>query len=995
MTTSLPGDLDSAIQRLLVRLGYTDDPDFVVDPATLELTQVSHAVEAAFLSMGVVGAFCPRSTVASGPVRPVPIVYVVKALDLSDADSKHRAIWSQSVVPIAVVATPTHFEIRNGFDYRASSKPWPWTTLEDDELPAALASLTSSALRSAAGWHNFQIPARVDERLGIAIRSLNTDIRARAERLAEHTELINSAIGRFLYLYMLVDRGILDQEWVSALRTRAGQPACPSIDLNEGFADGARRPAPWPTREVWHLFDAIDDILNGSIFPLTKKQRRLLDAHTLHLIRRALRSDTLEEGTQQYGFLDVNYATIRTETVSAIYECFFELEAGTGKHEQGAFYTPPFLVDYILDELNAIAPMTTSSRVADPALGSGAFLVGAFRRIVESERRANRPPNARRLHQILSTSVLGIELKQQAANVARFSLYLTMLDYLPEVTLGNVQAVMEGGRLFPDLRDRLVVGDTFLKLPRAMRKTATHLVGNPPWTKIDQDGPALRYRTKLLTQTKKDDPPYLGKTATTAETFFWRAVNDICSPEGHIAFVLPTKSFIAPAADRFPEGIASRLTLHGITNLAHFRERLFTNAREAATVLFASPTEAEHRHRSWRYSPKASSQPLGRDGTPWAIVVDRGQVEWFRQSDLLLKEHEWFRDLMLQPLDRMLASMLDDRRGNDRALTIDGFLARQGMYVRQGDGATRIGLPSHLVLNAKSNDYRLRLGLLPGTVRDYELPYSMLENLSDTHQVMFRGPMILMSRNQTGFHVETRPAAYSSSLIGLYFATKQVPRDCRVPVLEQITAYLQTSVARYLLALFGRLWVFDQRRFDTPDLRRLPFPYASYQALLENPVTGCSEEDFTKFCREAFGLTTLFDQAVAEHHTLREKYQDGKRPTRGAKRISDKEQTLYERVLKSQLSDLLAGAPVRIARDLPATAQSLGFRVIIDPTGEFKAPPKPGNPVRNFAEEGAITLEDIDGFAIANIIKPNMLAAWTAERAYADALGVAQRILSA
>jgi hypothetical protein len=980
---------------LLARLGYNDDEDFVVNPETLELTQVSHAIEAAFSSMGVIGAFCPRSSLASGHARPIPIVYVVKATDVADANAKHRAIWSQSVVPIAIIATQTHFQIRNGFDYRAGGQDWPWDTLEKDQLPASLVSLTPSALRSAAAWHNFQMPARVDERLGNAIRALSADIRTRAEHLHSRPDLINGAIGRFLYLYMLVDRGILNQAWVAGLRTKEGKAACPSINLNEGFEDGGNPPSVWPAKEIWRLFDAIDGVLNGSIFPVGRSGRIRLDGATLHLIRRALRADTIQQGSHQYGFLDVNYATIRTETVSAIYECFFELEAGAGKREQGAFYTPPFLVDYILDELDAISPLTTSSTVLDPALGSGAFLVGAFRRVVESERRAGRQPTARRLHEILSTTVLGIELKQQAANVARFSLYLTMLDYLPHVTLGNVQAAMEGERLFPDLLDRLIVRDTFRRLPGGMRNVATHVVGNPPWTRIEEGEPAQRYRTKLVASTEKDDPPFLGKSGTKAETFFWRAANDLCSPEGHIAFVMPTKSFIAPAANCFPEGVASRITLHGITNLAHFRERLFTNAREAATVVFAAPQPPGPIQRSWRYSPKASSQPVGRDGTLWAIVVDRGQVEWFRQSDLLLEGHEWFRDLMLQPLDRMLAAILDDRRDVERALTVGAFLRRHGMAARVGDSPARVGLPEDLVLNSQSNDYRVRLGLTGLAQRNYSLPQSMLEDLAAPYRILFRGPMILMSRNQTGFHVIDTPVAFSSSLVGLHFVDEQIPATDRIRVLEQIAAYLQTSVGRYLLALFGRLWVFDQRRFEPPDLRRLPFPYVTYQALLDHPVTSFSDEKFTKFCQEAFGLDELFKFAVQEHHELREKYQDGKRPKEGAAPVSDPKRSLYEDVLQTQLSDLLAGAPVRITRDLNAPSSSLGFRVFIDPMGQFERLPQPRNPSQNFAEEGAIDLDDVGGLAIASIIKPNMLSAWTAERAYADALGVAKRILSA
>ena len=994
MTTSLPAGADSRLGYLLARLGYVDDADYVTDPSYLDLTQVSHAVESAFASMGVIGAFCPRSSLGAGSLRRVPIVYVVTAESTADAAAKHRAIWSQSVVPLLIIGTPMYFQVCNGFDYRAGGQEWPWEVLQAQTLPAALVSLTSSAIRSSAAWGNFKMPTRVDERLGNAIRALSADLRARSPALKDHPGAINNAIGRFLYLYMLVDRGILNQEWVDTLTSSRGRPACPSVNLHEGFGEGDERPAPWAATEVWHLFDAIDDVLNGSIFPLSKGQRRLLDNETLYLIRRALRADTIDAGSQQYGFLDINYATIRTETVSAIYECFFELEAESDKRAQGAFYTPPFLVDYILDEIDAIEPIRSTSKLVDPACGSGAFLVGGFRRIIEHERRQGCPIGARRLREILSSAIMGIEIKQQAANVARFSLYLTMLDYLPGVTLANVADVMEGEKLFPDLIDRLIVRDTFQALPEAMRNTASHVLGNPPWTKIESDGAAKRYRTRLLHAGGEDLPPFLGATGTSAETFFWRALRDICAPGGHIAFVLPTKAFIAPVARCFPDAIAARTTIHGMTNLAHFRERLFTNAREAATVVFAAPKPAGPLHWTWRYSPKASSQPIGPDGIPWAIVVDRGQVERFRQSDLLLDGHEWFRDLMLQPLDRMLATMLEKQHVQEKALNINGFLNRSGMSVRVGDSPARLGLPADQVLNTKSTDYRERLGLLPGSTRNYVLPPEFLSQMAESYRLLFRGPTLLMTRNQTGFHVEAEPVAFSSSLVGVYFLDERVPVEKRSLILAQISAYLQTSVARYLLALFGRLWVFDQRRFEPPDIRHIPFPYLDHEELLAEPVTSFNDKSFTKFCQKRFGMDDLFALAVAEHHELREKYQDGKRPAEGSAIVTDVKQKAYEGVLIDELTALLAGAPVTVKRDVSAQPQSIAFRIVIDPTGKFHSIPKAESFIQEFAEEGAVELWEAEGVALASMIKPNMLSAFTAERAYADALRVAQRILA-
>ncbi|WP_454882633.1 DNA methyltransferase [Sphingomonas oryzagri] len=1012
------------IDLLIERLGYARDEDFVRRAEQLELSQVSHAVESAFASMGVVGALCLSSRLASGQARRVPVVYLVSALDGKDADARHRAIWSQSVAPVVLIATPDFVQVRNGFHPQAKGPEFGWETLSAEVLPKALVSLTSSNVRSAASWQSFGgVEIRVDERLGKAIEALSIDIRANDPRLASRADAINSVIGRFLYLYMLVDRGILDQKWVDGLRRDDGERACPNIRLHEGWAAGEARPAQWSSAEIWFLFDAIDEVLNGSIFPLPKSQRHLFDDVALHLIRRALRADTLKDGKQQYGFLDVDYATIRTETVSSIYECFFELEAGGGKADQGAYYTPSFVVDYILDEIDAIAPLTAASRVMDPACGSGAFLVGAFRRIVEGERRQGRKPDPLRLREILETTVMGIELKPQAANVARFSLYLTMLDYMPGVTLNSVRAETRGARLFPNLEDRIVAGDTFRALPVAMRGMATHVLGNPPWTKIEAgDTSASAYRARLLSAVGEDETQFMANDGPMAEAFFWRAARDICRSDGQIAFVMPTKSFIAPMAKWFPCALASRTTLNGITNLAHFREHLFTNARAAATVIFASPAAPPALNRAWRYSPKPTSQPIGRDGMPWAIVVDRGQVEHFVQTDLLTRHHKWFRDLMLQPLDRMIASMLEQHpappppkvRAGKRIktlangelaepaaearplLNLGGFLKRTGMEILVGDSASRIGLPNDLVLNTKANDFRLRLGLTDGLEGDYHLSEDLLDGLRGRYRRLFRGPMILMTRNQSGLYLIDQPVAFSSSIQGLHFETDVVPSEQRLAVLTEIAAYLRTSVGRYLLALFGRLWVFDQRRIETPDLRSMPFPFRTVEDLLLHRPSVMDDEAFTRFCRDAFDLDDdLFELAVAEHHELREAYQDGRRPALAASAPGDVVHLNYGRVLEHQLSDMLASSDLNIVIDMTKVTSSNLVRVFVG-AGDHDMPlDAPLCIDREFSPEAGIMMQDVGDTLIADVIKPRMRSAWTVERAYADALALAERIMAA
>ncbi|WP_183101471.1 N-6 DNA methylase, partial [Nocardioides pelophilus] len=67
----------------------------------------------------------------------------------------------------------------------------------------------------------------------------------------------------------------------------------------------------------------------------------------------------------------------RTEALATAYEDRLVAELPDERRTRGAFYTPPGLVDWILDR----ALTRGASRVLDPACGTGHFLVAAARRL--------------------------------------------------------------------------------------------------------------------------------------------------------------------------------------------------------------------------------------------------------------------------------------------------------------------------------------------------------------------------------------------------------------------------------------------------------------------------------------------------------------------------------------------------------------------------------------------------------------------------------------
>ncbi|MEU2063290.1 DNA methyltransferase [Streptomyces sp. NPDC013455] len=189
----------------------------------------------------------------------------------------------------------------------------------------------------------------------------------------------------------------------------------------------------------------------------------------------------------------------------------FELveSAGNLRKTSGSYYTPPALVDSLLesaldpvirdavrrgeeaaaragesDPVRAVERELLSLKVCDPACGSGHFLVAAARRIAERlaavrERTAEPAPAGvrRALHEVAARCVYGVDLDPTAVELAKVSLWLEAPA--PGRPLGFLDARLKHGNgLFgatPGLLAAGVPTDAFKPVEGDDRKTAAEL----------------------------------------------------------------------------------------------------------------------------------------------------------------------------------------------------------------------------------------------------------------------------------------------------------------------------------------------------------------------------------------------------------------------------------------------------------------------------------------------------------------------------------------
>jgi len=1003
------------LEQVISRLGLDSAGGLIRSWEALDSVANHHVVRQAFTTIGVSAVFGFVSRAHDGSPTYAPILYLAIADDAAAARNIHRLVWSQGMAPLLLIATPSGLEIRKSL---APPPKKPTTVLWDTfgepsaGLPVELTSLTAVALRSSAVWRDFSIDrsSRVDNVLLEGIISLSHAIEQQDDALDR--SVVHAIIGRFLYLYVLLDRQIIDADWIADLSTPAGRKLCPVIGLALRNSDGL---AVWPAKEVWALFDAIDGIMNGAIFPVSKSLRANVSDRTLHLIHRVIRhGDRLSAGGRQLSFLDVSFATLRTETISAIYELFLFLESQEQKSDDGAFYTPPFLVDYVLNETDRVSPFVKQSRVLDPAAGSGIFLVGAYRRILERSLPAGKwtGKHFQLSRKLLEDRIFGIERNTQAANVCRFSLYLTLLDYMSGYGISALAKMASGKRVFPTLTRNIISKDVF-QVETGGKKALgkfTHVVGNPPWGTFGDTATRTNERRSDERQEKiaasmtaavefyssLDTANFPVTNKRLSELFIWKIKLDFLAPKGALGILISTRSFVGRTAVGFPNAMADQFSLVGIANLSHFRYRLFAEARSPTVAVFARNEEPDAMDKVWVYSPLLSSQPIGETGHLWSIIVNSAEVETHRLRDLIRTPEAWFDHLILRPLDRRYARHLKiwaDSRGEN---TLRGFLQKNGLRMVRGGSPQQTGLPDALLL--KAGNYRQALGLDGLKFGSY--PHEEVERSAPlgTYARLFAGNVLLIPRSMTDFVYVKKPVAFSSTFNAIYFDQRQAART-EEQFLSALAAYLSSDVARYFYALVGRTWIIDHARLEKGDLEALPFPFSgpgddSLRVLLRD-----DQDAITHTVAQKIGLDSSFVGAVKEYRDFRCGYEDAQLPAASLQPPGDDEMRQYQEMLSEQLVQSFGKSSETFIHidEMVSESPFKRIRVQIAQQGKTTIDTNEGdassfnNEFGQFNPYSTISYDPRSN--IISLVKPLTQVAWTMEQAFADARGIMATVL--
>ncbi|MGI4748331.1 MAG: N-6 DNA methylase [Janthinobacterium lividum] len=990
--------------RLIDLLGYSGT-DGHVGPATLEKVEPSFrsAVDHAFRSCKVVDVFgLPMRS--SRTTHLVPIVYLATALNDEDALEVHKALWTQGTVPFALIATSRGVWCCDAFapPSAVESRTFIRSTeiTRRDVLPKELSHLTALSLRVSLARPDKPATekSRVDEKLLNNLRSLAKDLTDRASRpFPLSADAANALIGRLLFLRFLKDRSLVPDAWIPQLPARE--------EDRSAWLQG-----------VWNGLKRADEVFNGSAFPLSENDRQLITSDAAATAFSVIMDGSDFNGTKvQLSFKEFRFASLRTETLSAVYELFLELSQPDQKSEDGAVYTPPFLADHVLMKVADQREFGRRDTVLDCAAGSGIFLVGAFRRIVEASLpQGSRVLPLRILHQIMTRSIWGFEPNGSACHVAALSLYLTMLDYADPIEVNRlIRAKVPRRRVLPELVGRNILERDFFgtQPPQPFPVRFDFVLANPPWIKLGKPGTAISNyvleQDALFTDAGRAAPAFLHK-----------AISRCLHTKGVFGFVMSARAVISSAAQHFPDYLITHTGLNACSNLSNLRRKLFIKAEHPAVVLVGRASREEADPVLRVFHPNQMAQPLAQDGRHWILIEDRTEQRGLRR-DLLKTPDDLIDALMLTPADQRFRQWMMTARQARGLSTLGDVIKDLKMVFSRGGTPIETGVASKWLLNATKGDSLYYKNALFGRdllqqERLYVLPENVVSQAKPAYRKLFSGNIILFPRNGANCVFVKHPVAFNSSFYGIRLSDDAAFDEV---FLQSLTDYLNSKFAEYCNSVNGRDWSIDERRLEREQVLNMPVPPRLTRPASSGPgkflpVTGPADITTSgglDAIASELRLPAFVTPLVQEFNSFRQLFQNGRRNSVALQNVSKEQRRTYEKALEDELQRFINKSAKYLVRSEEHLELGLGAVAALH-TSHLKLPSTPqrdraalqsdlSGAARRFAESGADLsgtgswLSRSDHSSII-LVKPLSRTHWTVERAFEDAGLIIDDVLS-
>jgi len=812
-------------ESLLKALGYDQSPHFLQGDKLDSVPGYSHIFRRATELCSLSGVYVLKEPVANSRTI-IPSVYICEAESVEHADTIHKNVWNQNVVPFLMIATPDAVRLYSGFRYADSPTAASAqggngileTAIQFNEITDKLSCFRASSIDDGTLWREMggkiTPESRLDWQLLNNLKLLDKKLQEDGASKAK----THALIGKYVYIRYLRDRNIISdrklQQW--------------KLDIEDVFGRNAKIDA------LHRLISQLEQWLNGSIFPLKLDESSTKDAEYLKMVASTFKGD-VPKGQMHLNFNAYDFSYIPIETLSVIYEQFLH-STGSGK-DVGAYYTPLPVVNFMLEELDDRKPLLDGMKVFDPACGSGAFLVQCYRRLIEREISVKGGiPQPERLRDLLTVNIFGMDQDVDACAVAELSLILTLLDY---VNPPDLQDQANANFKLPSIRNTNIFNKNFFDPQMPWDGSPNKLefqwiVGNPPWKEVDvktikpHEEPAVKW----MEANRKAFP--VGRLQL-AEAFAWK-----CSLHAHpdcsFALLLPATTLFKSDAHKFRREFFGRLDVWCVVNFSNLRHILFRDADQPAAAFFYSETMDLKRKFSSNqtvvtYSPMLANQEAGRYSETgrakemWAIVVNSGEIQHVPLSEAATGGGlPWKLAMWGTARDRRLITVLSKTHPSlDEFIKANGFHRSQGVQLRKKTADESLEFVAELIGKKKLDVKQLR-----GYRRVFAFPSAAISNIGDDETYVREGRINPIPACRPPHVIIS--AAGNFSVFTDEFLVHPHPHIAisgdkkQTALLKALSLFLSSSFATYYKFFATPLWGVERDRIELKPLLSIPTP---------------------------------------------------------------------------------------------------------------------------------------------------------------------------
>jgi hypothetical protein len=581
----------------------------------------------------------------------------------------------------------------------------------------------------------------------------------------------------------------------------------------------------WRINFLYELFQDLKEKFNGNMFDQDlEAERHLIRPSHIEKLTLFLGGHAVGSGQLTLGFWPYNFKMIPVETISAVYQDFLGAEDPKGQEESGAYYTPRFLAEMVVDLAINKNPNALDWTFLDFACGSGVFLVILFNRLANHWLNTQSGPvghdaKAGALQRILELQIWGIDKEETACRIACFSLYLAYLDFFDP----------------PDIRD--YVERTGKPLPKLLDY-------GDPLNNLKADVPVIYKGDSLAGKTLAGrefdciigNPPWEGRQSKQLAQKFMEKAPSFLRNGGTGCLLLPSK-ILQNQTDAFQATWLSGVSLKRVIQLADYRFVLFQDALCPAFVaLFAKTPPRPNQDKVEFSAPK-----FNRDGLRKGIItVSPTDRTWIPLSDILAatrakkapslwKRRLWgtqrdqkFLDLLesLPPLSELVGTPEEGKhwmKGQGLQPYYDSRAAISSSYPKPLRNPWSLQTPFRTA-DQEVQMFVFKMDCITFGERLKGIGASAENLRRSPHGDLFKAPMVLVSHGFGKVAFCNFDVLFQHS-----FQSISGPEE-DTDLLMFLAAYLRSNLAKYFLFHTSANWGSERDKVHLFELLRIPFP---------------------------------------------------------------------------------------------------------------------------------------------------------------------------